>query len=83
MPNTEKVFYTLTDVNKYNTKDKCWVVANNNVYDVTNYISRHPGGKFVILSKANVDVSKYFNTHSKGAKELWEKYKIGEILRLT
>ena len=43
-------FYTQEEVCKHNTKESCWLIANNNVYDATAFINRHPGGKFVILS---------------------------------
>jgi len=75
-------FYTLEEVNEHNTRESCWVVANNNVYDVTKFITSHPGGKFTILSKAGKDVTKYFAWHSRHAKGLWKSYKIGEIKRI-
>ncbi len=76
-------FYTLQEVSQHNTEDSCWVVANNNVYDTTDFIRRHPGGKFAILSKAGTDVTKHFKWHSDHAKQLWALYKIGEIGEIT
>ena len=31
-------FYTLEEVANHNTKESCWIVANNNDYDATNFI---------------------------------------------
>uniref|UniRef100_A0A6C0C379 Cytochrome b5 heme-binding domain-containing protein n=1 Tax=viral metagenome TaxID=1070528 RepID=A0A6C0C379_9ZZZZ len=76
-------FYTLEEVGQHNTKDSCWVVVNNTVYDATNFIQHHPGGKFAILSKAGMEVSKQFKWHSNHAKQLWKLYKIGEISNPT
>ena len=76
-------FYTVEEVSKHNTKDSCWIVADNNVYDVTKFIGHHPGGKFVILSKAGTDVTQQFEWHSRRAKELWKKYKIGRLKIIT
>ena len=73
------IFYTKEEVATHTTKESCWFIAHNNVYNVTEFINRHPGGKFVILSKAGMDVTKHFKWHSSHAKELWKKYKIGEI----
>jgi len=81
--NNKMTFYTVEEVSKNNTKERCWVVANNNVYDVTKFISSHPGGEFVILSKAGVDVTKIFKWHSNHAKELWKPYKIGKLKILS
>jgi len=72
-------FYTLEEVNKHNTKESCWIVANNNVYNVTTFVSSHPGGIFAILSKAGEDTTKQFDWHSVHAKGLWKLYKIGKI----
>ena len=77
--NNKMTFYTIEEVSEHNTKDSCWIVANNNVYDVTKFISRHPGGKFPILSKAGTDTTNHFDWHSTHAKELWKSYKIGEL----
>ena len=76
-------FYTLEEVANHNTKESCWVVANNIVYDATEFINRHPGGSYVLLSKAGTDVSKHFEWHSTHAKNLWAKHKIGEIQKTT
>jgi cytochrome b involved in lipid metabolism len=74
-------FYTRAEVQEHNIKESCWVIANNIVYDATSYINKHPGGKFAILSKAGQDVTKHFEWHSKHAKKIWEKHKIGIILQ--
>jgi len=76
-------FYTLEEVSTHKNESSCWVVANNNVYDVTDFIRRHPGGKFAILSKAGTDVTKHFEYHSNHAKQLWNIHKIGEITTST
>ena len=38
----------LTDLAKHNTKEDCWVVYKNKVYDVTSWIPNHPGGESAI-----------------------------------
>lgn len=72
-------FYTREEVSEHNTKESCWVIANNIVYDATTYVNKHPGGKFAILSKAGTDVTKHFEWHTKHAKKLWDKRKIGLV----
>jgi cytochrome b involved in lipid metabolism len=53
--------FTLEEVAKHNTEKDCWVVVNNDVIDVTKFLSRHPGGKKVILFWAGKDASETFN----------------------
>jgi cytochrome b involved in lipid metabolism len=38
-----------------------WTVIDNKVYDITNYISMHPGGKRNILKGAFKDASEVFH----------------------
>lgn len=35
---------TQAEVAQHNTQTDCWVIYANMVYDVTGYVSRHPGG---------------------------------------
>jgi len=53
--------YTLADVAKHNTKTDCWVVVNDQVLDVTSFLSEHPGGELAILTFAGKDASEEFN----------------------
>jgi cytochrome b involved in lipid metabolism len=58
-------------------KDK-WTIINNNVYDLTQFIKKHPGGD-VIKYALGIDSTNIFNgvAHSNEAIYLLEKYKIG------
>lgn len=51
----------LSEVMKHNRKDDCWVVLNGCVYDLTVFLSTHPGGPNPILSWAGRDASKAWN----------------------
>jgi len=74
---------TLSELRKRNTAQECWLAINGSVYNVTDYISRHPGGADLILANCGKDASQAFNTqggqgkHSTGAKAKLETYKIG------
>lgn len=72
-------FYTIEEVNQHNKSEDCWVISNSKVYNVTNFINKHPGGKFAILSKAGTDVTKHFQYHSEDAKKYGKKYEMGKI----
>ena len=41
--------YTLVDVAKHNSATSCWSAIDGNVYDLTNWVNSHPGGKAAIL----------------------------------
>lgn len=39
----------------------CWVAVHGKVYDVTKFLSSHPGGKKVLLKASGTDASKQFD----------------------
>merc|ERR1712072_283796 len=53
--------YTLEEVAKHNTATDCWVAVNDEVLDVTEFLSDHPGGKKAIMLFAGKDASEEFN----------------------
>lgn len=58
--------YTMTDVAKHNYASSCWAAINGNVYDLTSWISQHPGGPERILSICGTDGSAAFNGQHSG-----------------
>ena len=57
--------YTMEEVAKHNTINDCWVVVNNNVLNVTDFLKKHPGGMDAILSWAGKDASERYNIFHK------------------
>lgn len=51
----------LSEVARHNTPEDCWVVLNGRVYDLTEFLDRHPGGRKTIQGRAGKDASKIFN----------------------
>ncbi|KAL1707114.1 FMN-dependent dehydrogenase-domain-containing protein [Schizophyllum commune] len=49
--------WTLEEVKKHNTRESCWVIIKNKVYDVTNFLNDHPGGAAIILKYAGRDAT--------------------------
>lgn len=76
--------YSLKQVSKHNTADSCWVVYEDKVYDVTEFIQDHPGGDDLILDYAGQDVTNVMkdvleHEHSDAAYEILSEYLIGSI----
>jgi len=56
--------YSLVEVAKHNNEQSCWTAISGNVYDVTSWISQHPGGERAILSLCGKDgTSAFTNKH--------------------
>jgi predicted heme/steroid binding protein len=60
--------YTLAEVQKHSTQSSCWTTINGKVYDVTSWISQHPGGAQAILSLCGKDGSSAFNAQHGGQR---------------
>ena len=84
--------YTLSEVAQHASKDDCWAIISGDVYDLTEFINRHPGGD-EILRACGTDGTTLFNSrqtqdgqavgsgapHSQAAQEQLAKLKIGTI----
>ncbi|RWA09089.1 hypothetical protein EKO27_g6006 [Xylaria grammica] len=49
------------DVAKHNSKSDCWVIINDHVFDVTDWLERHPGGDAIIFDYRGQDASAAYN----------------------
>mmetsp|Transcript_64840 Transcript_64840/g.164345 ORF Transcript_64840/g.164345 Transcript_64840/m.164345 type:complete len:82 (+) Transcript_64840:98-343(+) len=52
---------TEAEIAKHNTETDCWVVVGDEVYDVTNFMADHPGGKKAIMLFAGKDATEEFD----------------------
>ncbi|GBG27643.1 Endoplasmic reticulum-Golgi intermediate compartment protein 3 [Hondaea fermentalgiana] len=72
--------YTLEQVRLHASVDDCWIIAHGQVYDVTRYLHKHPGGMKSILSRAGEDCTPDYEFHTKfSKKKLWPKFKVGAV----
>ncbi|PWY65298.1 mitochondrial cytochrome b2 [Aspergillus heteromorphus CBS 117.55] len=55
-----KVF-DAAEVAKHNTPESCWVILYGKVYDVTDFLSEHPGGARIILKLAGKDATEEYD----------------------
>jgi len=53
--------YTMEEVAKHNKESDCWVVLAGMVYDVTEFLPDHPGGKRAITLYAGKDATEEFD----------------------
>jgi hypothetical protein len=80
---------SLAAVAAHNAPDDCWLVINNNIYNVSDYVGAHPGGEKNIINYCGKDATTAFETrttgsgtpHSDRAREMLAKYYIGDLAR--
>lgn len=72
--------YSATEVASHDSRSSCWTIVNGNVYDLTSWISKHPGGSGAILGMCGSDASDAFNEQhggQGGPERVLASYKIG------
>lgn len=53
------------EISKHNSPEDCWLVIEDNVWDVSSYINDHPGGAALLLKFAGRDATKgYLEIHT-------------------
>ncbi|MCF7917590.1 hypothetical protein K9L27_01115 [Candidatus Gracilibacteria bacterium] len=81
-PLTSAVSYSMDDIAIHNTKDNCWSSVNGEVYDLTSFVYRHPGGAASIIKICGMDGSDLFSRQhgkSRKASAALILLKIGEL----
>lgn len=71
--------FTICDVRRHHTATDCWLTAYGRVYDVTAFVSQHPGGARSILRHGGGECDEDFDFHSGSAQRLWRDYEIGRL----
>jgi 4-hydroxysphinganine ceramide fatty acyl 2-hydroxylase len=76
--------FAAADVARHNTTSSAWVSYRGNIYDITSFLSDHPGGDDILLpyigkDMGNVMADEKEHVHSQSAYEMLEDLKIGEL----
>lgn len=56
-PQPSSTMITITEVAKHNSASDCWIIINNSAYNVTSYLTRHPGGSETIIPTCGTDAT--------------------------
>ncbi|RWS22423.1 cytochrome b5-like protein [Leptotrombidium deliense] len=74
--------YTLKEVSEHCWRNDCWIILFDRVYDVTKFISDHPGGEYIIEENAGRDATLQFrgSRHGKEAFDMLEQLCIGILV---
>jgi hypothetical protein len=70
----------MADLARHNQGNDCWLLIKGRVYDVSNYINQHPGGRGIIINNCGKEVTGVFaSIHSNRAWNLLTKYDVGAL----
>jgi len=76
---------SLEEIAKHNNTSDCWLLINNNIYNVTSFLSAHPGGAGTIIPYCGKEATQAFKTkdvgqpHSSSAASMLADYYIGTL----
>jgi hypothetical protein len=74
--------YSLSDVAAHTTESSCWTTISGDVYDLTQWIAKHPGGDRAILSICGADGTRAFEGQHGGNNKpntILASFKIGSL----
>ena len=79
---TAVVGFTMAEVRQNSTAASCWVAVDGRVFDLTQWITRHPGGAGAITQLCGTDGTTSFNSRHGGQSSptaTLESYDIGPL----
>lgn len=59
----DPVLSVLPQLSKHKTRENIWVALDGDVYDITQYLSFHPGGARILLDHGGKDISEAFRRY--------------------
>lgn len=74
-----KKIYSWEQIRLHNSLQDCWVVVEGKVHDVTEWVSKHPGGNLIALGAGREATALVYSYHPSSVFEILKKYYIGEV----
>lgn len=73
--------YSSDNVARHNTSQDLWMTIHGNVFDLSKFLTEHPGGEEVLINLAGQDGTKCFDDigHSQEAIQLRDTFLIGRL----
>jgi cytochrome b involved in lipid metabolism len=85
---TGEITLNVAELAKHNSPNDCWLLINNKIFNVSSYLTAHPGGVSTIAPYCGKEATKAFDTkggsqsHSSYANSLLTNYYIGGLNQL-
>ena len=75
--------YTRDEIARHASVDDLWVIIDDKVYDLTDYVDDHPGGVAAIAKNGGRDATEGFKgpQHPSRVFDIVEEYRVGVLAR--
>lgn len=87
MSNTVRNQYNIETVRNHNKPTDIWTIYRGNIYDISHFVSKHPGGKSTIIMAAGKDIEKVwkengyeFHINNRYVISQLTKNKVGKLI---
>lgn len=67
------------EVARHNTREDCWIIVKDKVYDVTEFSEIHPGGSIILTQGGRNATDVFTSFHAASSWALLNKYYIGYL----
>jgi fatty acid desaturase/predicted heme/steroid binding protein len=74
---------TWQELAEHNAADSAWIAVDGAVYDVTEFVDRHPGGREMLLLSVGREATDLFNSYhpfTDAPRAVLHKYRIGKLV---
>jgi cytochrome b involved in lipid metabolism len=74
---------TWQELAEHNAADSAWIAVDGAVYDVTEFVDRHPGGRELLLLSVGREATDLFNSYhpfTNAPRAVLQKYRIGKLV---
>ncbi|KAJ3204771.1 Cytochrome b5 [Entophlyctis luteolus] len=81
MEGADAVEVTAQELGKHASAADCWMAIHGKVYNVTAFLSEHPGGEEILVELAGQDATEAFDDigHSNDAKKMLVPMLVGRL----
>lgn len=71
--------FTWSEIGKHKSANDCWVVVKGKVYDVSGFVSEHPGGRLILNGAGRDATPLVMSYHPLYVQNLIKKFEIGQV----
>jgi len=76
---TQDRTFTVEEVAKHSTEKDCWLIIEGQVYDVTKFVPRHPGGSLIYVKAGGDSTQLFYSYHPEHVHKLLSKFRVGAV----